>query len=147
MKSMFSDAQAPLLRAVQRLLITALTYDSTDAVAVVVESAISEDWASATFVGERHALELRLEPAFATGGIAEDGGPSGARMSGSSGSPAPMRAGGARLMASVASFAATVGEAEFELPGHFVAEIAVVSFSPLENGAVSLTIEALTVLN
>ncbi len=128
-----------MLRAVQRLLIAALTYDPTRAVAVVVEAASSEDWASATFVGERHALEMRLEPAFATVGVAEDGATGAARISSSTGSPG--------LMAAVASFAATVGEAEIELPGHFVAEIAVVSFSPLENGAVSLTIEALTLLN
>lgn len=146
MKPLFSDSQAPLLRAVQRLLTAVVTYDSASPVAVIVESAISIDWASATFVGEQHVFELRLEPAFATIDITKNPARDRTEVSDSA-ALAHRQAGSAGLMAAVASFAATIGEADIELPRHFVAEIAIVRFSPLEGNAVKLTIEALTLLN
>lgn len=148
MKPLFSDAQASLLRAVQRLLVAVLTYDLTGPVAVIVESAISEDWASATFVGERHVFELRLEPAFATIDIEKNGALGRPEVSDSEALVQEhRRAVISGLMAAVANFAETIGEAEINVPGHFVADIAVVSFGPVEDNAVKLIIGALTLLN
>ena len=73
-------------------------------------------------------MELRLEPDL---GLAVDGAGVDAR----------------EMMAAAARLAATIGEAEIVVPGHFVADIAVVDSSQLASGAVRLTIEALTVLS
>jgi hypothetical protein len=141
MKPMISNAQAPLLRAVQHLLIAALAYEPARPVSVFVESAVSEDWASATFVGQRHRIEVRLDPGFdqssSTDGTATDAGRDAA-----DGAVAD-----AALMTAVTQIAATIGEAEIDVTGHFVAEIAVVSFEPRHGGAVQLTFEALTLLD
>ena len=51
MKAMIGNAQGPLMRAVQRLLAADITYVTGRSVGIVVEAAVSEDWASATFVG------------------------------------------------------------------------------------------------
>ncbi len=168
MKRMISDAQAPLLRAVERLFTAALTYDFERPVAIIVEAATSEDWASATYVGQRHWLELRLETVFGGDREARDSGEHASanaethlrnvpeidpRFRGDDGSPkcdpapAARQSVGAALAVAAARVGAMIGEAEIEVPGHFVADIAVVASTLLDSGAVRLTLEALTLLN
>lgn len=62
---------------------------------MIVEELLSRDWASLTFVGALHEMRLRLE------------GPA------------------AETRAAAATLAATIGERDIALPGHFVAEIEV----------------------
>ncbi len=64
-------------------------------VALVVEEIQSRDWASATFAGETHRFALRLE------GV------------------------GDAVAAAAAALAASIGESDIPMAGHFVAEIAV----------------------
>lgn len=142
MKPMISDAQGPLLRAVQRLLVAALAYDATIAVAVVVEAAVSNDWASATFIGQQHWFELRLEPDFAESVNAVD---MSSRRDGG-GRPIADTGTNAALTAAVARLSAAIGDVEIEMAGSFVADIAVVGTCLLDGGAVRLTLEALTLL-
>lgn len=138
MKTMVSNAQAPLLRAVQRLLTAAVTYDESLAVIVVVEAAVSVDWASATFIGQQHKLELRLEPAFPAGaGACQD-------QANSNGNASMVST---KIAAALASITAAIGEVEIVVPGHFVADIAVAGIHVLDCGAVCLTLEALTLLD
>lgn len=92
------DAQTLLLRALR-----------TSADMPPVSVAHSEAWASATFAGARHRLELA--PVAAT---------------------------------SADRFASGLQEAEYRLPGHLVADIAVAARTVTRDG-VALTIEALTV--
>lgn len=138
MKPIISDAQAPLLRAVERLLVAALAYGSGRSITVITEAAVSEDWASATFVGQRHRLELRLEvnPGGVMFGDDRDTCAQVERL-------APRAA----LMASVTALAEAIGETDIDVPGHFVADIAVISVDQLDSGAVQLMLEALTLLN
>lgn len=93
------DAQTRLLRA----------FEAMPCAMPPLRAARSEAWASATFAGARHRLEL--EPADAPQADA---------------------------------FAAHVLAAEYSLPGHLVADIAVAARTVTADG-VALTIEALTV--
>ena len=138
MKVMLSNAQAPLLRAIQHVLVKALTYDLGRSTAIIVEAAVSEEWASATFVGERHRLELRLEPNFASGTAA---GQDASNDGSLSGLPAC-----AAVMNTMAELAMRMPEVEIEIPGHFVADMVVIGLSQ-HNNAVHLTLEALTLLD
>ncbi|QJU58022.1 hypothetical protein HL653_09625 [Sphingomonas sp. AP4-R1] len=74
----------------------------------VVRARPSHDWASATFAGARHRLEIRL-PAEAAD-----------------------------------AFARGLGEAEFSLRGHLLADIAIVDRGAAD-GEVLLEVEALTI--
>lgn len=56
MRGMISTAQGALLRGIRRFL----EDDDGGWPAMVVEAVASEDWASATFIGQRHRLELNF---------------------------------------------------------------------------------------
>ena len=69
MKPMFRDAHGPLLRAVARTLGAGLDQPPM----LTVEAVTCADWASATFVGQRHGIALRLagpDAAAAAAGLA-----------------------------------------------------------------------------
>ncbi len=84
---------------------------------MIVEELLSRDWASVTFVGVLHELRLRLE------------GPA------------------AETRAAATLLAASIGERDIALPGHFVAEIEVTARAavvmPEDMIAISLTVNSL----
>jgi len=85
---------------------------------ITVESMESTDWASATFVGQHHRLELRID---------------------SDGSDPAL---------AVARLSVLLVAAEIELTGHFVAEIAVVGAEIADRShghSLSVVVEALTI--
>jgi regulation of enolase protein 1 (concanavalin A-like superfamily) len=87
---------------------------------LVVESVCSDDWASATFVGATHQLDLRLE-----------------------GDREPVQA-------AVAALHAGLAEREIPINGHIVAEIGVCSANAIiaDNMiTVTLTVNALTIID
>jgi hypothetical protein len=90
-----------------------------DAPMLILESIHSEDWASATFVGQRHWLDLRIA------GYAQTVAQAGRQLH------------------------ALLGEMEIAVQGHIVAEVVVTSVSTLIDNAgqteLSLRIEALTI--
>lgn len=112
MRTMISSAQGTLLRAIRRFL-----EEGTDAScpAMVVEATASEAWASATFSGQRHRLEL----SFAGGDTAR-----------------------------VDRLVAELGRAELVVPGHIVADIALIEHEMRDGEPLPmhrLVFEALTV--
>lgn len=112
MRTMISNAQGALLRAVRRFLESGMEGHGPS---MVVEATASEDWASATFNGQRHRLELSF-----AGGEA-------ARVD--------------RLVAELAT-------AELVVPGHIVADIALVEHEMRDGDPLPmhrLVFEALTV--
>ncbi len=112
MRTMISGAQGALLRAIRRFL----EDDGNESwPAMVVETTSSHNWASATFSGQRHRLELRF-----------DGGD----------------------VAKIDRLVAALGTAELVLPGHIVADIALVEHEMHDGDplpAHRLVFEALTV--
>jgi hypothetical protein len=60
MRTLMDDGHGLVLRTIRRLLVEAAGRDAR-VPALVVEEIASVDWASLTFVGRRHRLELRLE--------------------------------------------------------------------------------------
>jgi len=57
MRTMLRNAHGPMLRAVQRMV----RAEAGELTTLIVESVFCEDWASATFVGQRHRFDLRLD--------------------------------------------------------------------------------------
>lgn len=131
MKSMISDAQAQLVRAVQRLVTASLSYDHGRTIDVVVESVSSDDWASATFVGQTHRLELRFESCLQAGIVGDGRSEHDNRVV---------------VIDAAAKVANAVADYDIPMSGCFVADIAVVSTSYLDD-TVTVVIEALTLLN
>lgn len=99
------DATTALLRAIRARF---GEFDS-----FVLEEIVSRTWASATFLGARHVLQLRLR------------GPEG--------------------IAAADRFLDGLEAAEFRLRGHILADIALVARDRLDDSAIRLRIEALTV--
>lgn len=123
MKPFPSRSHAPLLAAIRRLIAPAAATRGEAAAdretpTIVVESLRVEDWASLTFEGEKHWLDLRID-----------------------GSRAVIAGAQARL-------AAALDDADFELPGHLVADIALVSTALVgdaRHASCRLRFEALTI--
>lgn len=114
MRTMISNAQGALLRAVRQFL---EAEEDGDFPAMVIEAAASEDWASATFAGQRHRFEL----AFRGG-----------------------------EMDRIDRLIAGLGQAELVIPGHIVADVALIEHEMREDGPASLhrlVFEALTVVD
>ena len=112
MRTMMSNAQSALLRAIRRFFEA-----EEDGVypAMVIEAASSEAWASATFSGQRHRLEL----CFRGGDTAR-----------------------------VDALVNALGVAELVVPGHVVADIALVEHEMRDGDPVPshrLVFEVLTV--
>lgn len=121
MRMMMRDAHAMLLRAVREILVEDPLLAAPLAEGLqplVVEGLASEAWASATFSGQRHRLDLRL-----------------------TGSPE-------RMEAARRAIAARLCGAEFDLKGHIVADMALVASDTSRHGELescSMSFEALTV--
>jgi hypothetical protein len=128
MKAMVSSTHSSLLRALREVIgkesasasaSASSTDDDRQLPIIVIEALNSEPWVSATFSGHRHWLELRLH-----------GCASGFQMFRD------------RL-------ATRLGEAEVDLPGHILADIALVeSAIAIEQGGepiCRMTLEALTI--
>lgn len=133
MKPLSRDAHAPLIRAIHRIVgvdagIGAFLpaedrqtpVSTTEAkLTLVVESASSTPWASATFVGQLHRITLRIE-----------------------GESVAIAAAQARL-------SAVLADAEIVVPGHIVAEIALVGATTVRiadgNSRCRMRLDALTI--
>ena len=115
MKPFPSRAHGPLLAAIRRL-----TAAGGGGAALIVEAVRAEDWASLTFAGEKHWLELRLDGSAAAVAAARD-----------------------RLERALA-------DAEIEVPGHIVADIALTGATLAGSGdrvSCRLKFEALTIVD
>ena len=121
MKPLFRDAHGPLLRAISRLANFSSDFQADhdrQIPVMIVETIASDNWASATFVGQRHRFELRFE---------------GRRC---------------ELEALVNNLVHRVPDAEIEVPGHLVADFQIVKVRWDGNDiatAVAVTCEALTI--
>lgn len=121
MRMMMRDAHAKLLRAIRAILAEdpALIASPVDGLQpLVVEGLASERWASLTFTGQRHRLDLRL-----------------------TGHPD-------RIEAARRAITARLCGAEFDLKGHIVADMALVASETCRDGdleSCSMCFEALTV--
>lgn len=123
MQMFASRIHAPLRAALLDLLAAhaasaGFTALDRDLPTITVEEVAVEDWASLTFDGQRHRIELRLD-----------------------GDPALLAAAGKAI-------AAELGQVEFTVPGHLVADIALVATDFARSGAAAsrrLCIEVLTI--
>jgi len=120
-KLLLRDAQKPLLRAICRIMAREIVESQVPAgktPSLVVEAIWCEDWASATYSGQRHRFELRLD-----GGHRE-------------------------VDDAVAAIAAKLGEVDVDVPGHIVAEFQLVEVATVDVGStmsVVIVCEALTI--
>lgn len=113
MRHPIQDGHTLALRAIRKLIVAGHT-----APLLVVEEIASRDWASATFVGQLHCFEIRLEGSAAA------------------------------VTAAVARIEAKLPEVDVAMPGHLLAEAAVTATAivapQVARYAARLTIEALT---
>ncbi len=119
MRTSGNHVQAALLRAIANVAF--LSVHDRQKPILIVESACSLDWASATFVGATHKLDLRLDGDAAA------------------------------VAAALALLLADLGDAEIPVAGQIVAEIAatpgVLAVFDTGNAAQSLCVRALTIID
>lgn len=115
MRNIIQDRHAIILRAIRRIVEdNSVTGTQDDPPRLVIEQIESRDWASATFIGQHHRLDLRI-----------DGGAQS------------VAAVAARLAQQLPTLEAAAG-------GHFLAEAAVVAVGEDALGGIGLIVEALT---